>query len=826
MKIRAGIVIGLIAILTPFAMHADEEPDPCGGLPCPPPPGITVTAENIATTTTENTALTIFLIATTSDGSPVTFSIVNTDNANGSVGEPSGDEVLYTPDLDYVGEASFTYRASSGETDSADATVTITVEAAPESEEEGFDIEGTISLSNGCAVEDSTATIHYYPISTSTQYLAICALQEALDENIVENIEFQDFGFGLFVNSVNEVTETNAYWKLHLNDVGADVGAADLAVADGDTISLVLTAFDPDTFEETPLDYSLTIHIDGLESDFLNVIVPNMCTVSATSSDDVELSAEHDFPIDSSPSDYLGVCALVAARDDGHIENFGFIDFGFGLFLDSIDGIVTDADFDPFWALAVNEVEAMVGITDIGVEIGDILTLTYAGDTSVEYDLRVIGLNEIVIVDEEEPEEEEEETPAPSGGGGGGGGITHLTFNVPLAISYITSQQKANGSFENDLLTDWTALAFSAYDAGAAKTSLRNFLTTYSPSLTSATDYERHAMALMALGIDPYSGAGRDFISPIVNYFDGTQVGDAALVNDDIFALFPLTHAGYSASDEIIQKVVAFIVAAQQSNGSWVGGVDVTAAAVQALAPFASQPGVSTALTNAQSYLRGQQQTDGGFSNGFATSWSMQAIAALGQTESQWSSSTGYYPTDYLASLQQTDGGVEPTSTSATNRVWATAYAVPGALAKSWNSLLTSFSKPASTPAGGSTTVTTAATTTATTTAQAAATTTPLVATSTPPLIETATSSGEVLSLAIEAVTFFEESVPQEVVEEIAEAVETLVEEVGTSSVPTESQLAAAAQGFDEQYYFLFALLVLLAYGFAWYTLSWRKYWK
>ncbi|MFA7302305.1 MAG: prenyltransferase/squalene oxidase repeat-containing protein [Candidatus Paceibacterota bacterium] len=323
------------------------------------------------------------------------------------------------------------------------------------------------------------------------------------------------------------------------------------------------------------------------------------------------------------------------------------------------------------------------------------------------------------------------DTGSVAGGGGGGGGsggasaTVQATFSVPRALSYLLSKQRSDGSYGSLFLSDWAAIALAAGEMGNA--ALRDYLRA-APALASVTDYERHAMALMASGINPYTGTAIDYISPIVAKFDGTQIGDANLDNDDIFALIPLLHAGYSDRDAIIKKTVAFILSEQGADGSWDASVDMTAAAVQALAEVDSLPGVSDALSQAKSYLRAHQQPDGGFSNSFSTSWALQAAAALGEQTSAWALG-GRTGVDYLASLQQDDGGIEPVSASEQNRVWATTYAVPGALGKTWSEILHSFDKPAAsagTPAGA---VLGAASSTLE--AAASATTTPVVATTT-----------------------------------------------------------------------------------------------
>lgn len=326
--------------------------------------------------------------------------------------------------------------------------------------------------------------------------------------------------------------------------------------------------------------------------------------------------------------------------------------------------------------------------------------------------------------------------PAPVSSSGGGGsstsGVSHSQLHIPSALAYLTSSQHTDGSFDSPFLSDWVAIAFAAADPGLAKASLRHYLLTTTPSLSSVTDYERHTMALEALGINPYSESGADYIQPIVRAFDGTQIGDTSLDNDDIFALFPLLHAGYSESDPLIQKTVSFILSRQGVGGSWDGSVDVTAAAIQSLVLVDSLPGVTSAMTKATNYLHTKQNSDGGFGlpgqgNSFSTSWVLQAIAALGESPSSWAPSS-LTPQDYLAKTQQTDGGVELQSETSQTRTWATAYAIPAALGKTWDSLLQTFPRP-HTPDSNVDSVSTATST------PPIATSTPLLATSTLPLV-------------------------------------------------------------------------------------------
>jgi len=289
--------------------------------------------------------------------------------------------------------------------------------------------------------------------------------------------------------------------------------------------------------------------------------------------------------------------------------------------------------------------------------------------------------------------------PPPSGGGGGGGGgysITHNKIDVSKAVNFLSSQQNSDGSFGSVLYTDWAAVAFSSLSGESeAKSKLKNYLLT-DPSaiggLNPIADYARRAMALMVLNIDPYSGTATDYIKKITDAFDGQQIGDPTLVNDDIFALFPLLKSCYTTNDSIVTGTVKFILSQQNQNGSW-GSVDLTAAAVQALSLTSSIEGVNTAINNAKMYLHGAQSDDGGFGNSFSTSWVLPAIASLSEAEENWMKNNKT-PNDYLYSQQQVDGGVENVSMPTSTRIWATAYAIPATVGKSWNQLLNSFSKP------------------------------------------------------------------------------------------------------------------------------------
>ncbi|MDR3643090.1 MAG: hypothetical protein P4L74_05715 [Candidatus Doudnabacteria bacterium] len=324
-------------------------------------------------------------------------------------------------------------------------------------------------------------------------------------------------------------------------------------------------------------------------------------------------------------------------------------------------------------------------------------------------------------------------TPQSAGSGNSGGTASHIYLNIPGALSFISSGQNADGSFSSGDLTDWTALAFAAANPGAPKTKLKNYLLTASPAMSVATDYERHAMALEALGINPYSGTPVNYIAPILAASDGKQIGISD-VNDDIFALLTLEHAGYTSTDSIIKQEAAYILSVQNPEGSWDKTADMTAAGIQALGPLFDIDGVNAALGRAAGYLASTEKADGSWGNIDSTSWAQTAINAIIEantpgfnTENPWTSSGGLFPTDAIAKAQLSDGGINVPA----NRIWSTGYAVVAASGKSWDSILQSFPKPAATLGGTSVYETGTSTPTSTINSLLTSTSTPETATST-----------------------------------------------------------------------------------------------
>jgi len=98
----------------------------CGGEPGDDPANRPPTAADDSVTTSQDTAISITLIGNDPDGDELSFEIVSLP-AHGELGDLSAGIVLYSPNLDYTGEDSFTFTAADASSSSAPATVSISV---------------------------------------------------------------------------------------------------------------------------------------------------------------------------------------------------------------------------------------------------------------------------------------------------------------------------------------------------------------------------------------------------------------------------------------------------------------------------------------------------------------------------------------------------------------------------------------------------------------------------------------------------------------------------------------------------------------------------
>lgn len=293
---------------------------------------------------------------------------------------------------------------------------------------------------------------------------------------------------------------------------------------------------------------------------------------------------------------------------------------------------------------------------------------------------------------------------------------------ISKILTYVKSQQKANGSIQDGATSDWLVMSFGAMDIYAdtvgASTTLMDYVEDYNFSagseLNLCAGYPRHVLALLAGGAAIDSSEVTTMLTKIKSNecFDGSVYGESG-INDDIFALMALLATGESVDHILVNTLVEEIKDDQQTNGAftWTGfaGADVTGAAINALS-YASEKGASveeSVFTKAKEYLKEEQLNDGGWGFGtsdiLTTSWAVMGINALGEGQSDWMNTKGKNPWHVLTS-NLTEAGYYTSPFTGTRPDWfGMKHAVPALKGASWPIILQSNSSDNSTDTSCST---------------------------------------------------------------------------------------------------------------------------
>lgn len=264
---------------------------------------------------------------------------------------------------------------------------------------------------------------------------------------------------------------------------------------------------------------------------------------------------------------------------------------------------------------------------------------------------------------------------------------------VSDALDYLRDQQDTDGKIADFATSAWGVMAIVAAGEDPsdwrvdANPSVVDYLATSAGSPAAPNDYSRMILAIVAAEQDPTDFGGRDFVSLLEAAFDGRQIGDSSLLNDDFWGVMALAAAGNNATtSDAVQNSVSFILNNQNSDGGWSWGVgqdsdvDSTASALMALVA-AGQSAGSNAVADGLAYITSTQMDNGGFESWGATNsatnaWAIDAIVVAGQdpTSEEWKSDTGNSPVDDLLTFQNDDGSFNWSSDDSSALM--TAYAI------------------------------------------------------------------------------------------------------------------------------------------------------
>jgi hypothetical protein len=257
---------------------------------------------------------------------------------------------------------------------------------------------------------------------------------------------------------------------------------------------------------------------------------------------------------------------------------------------------------------------------------------------------------------------------------------------VERGAGWFETGQQASG----DLGSDWamTALAAAGINAADARTSLADpsaqdfYLDEWQASGAggAGTDAERGILAGVAGGIQTSrlstaaDATRSNLVARVAELFDGTQIGEAGLLNDDIFGVLALHQAG--APPELLREVVDYLRTRQLPNGGWSwnaspgapADTDMTGSVVAAFCAAGvgvGDPDLEQALSLLHSL---QDPASGGFIappesfgvglNTDTTSWVVSGLVQCGIDPQgpEWTTAQGRTPLDYLVSMQRPDG--------------------------------------------------------------------------------------------------------------------------------------------------------------------------
>lgn len=363
----------------------------------------------------------------------------------------------------------------------------------------------------------------------------------------------------------------------------------------------------------------VTVHVSILGSTqtafYDNVTVSgNGCTVTDSS------NTSHTY---TSP---LTICALDAAAKKG---NFSYVvtNSSYGLFVTAIGSDTGAADYSTYWSYDASRTLANIGVADNTAILQDGDWLYFHFD----------------------PQSDANQLPTRYG------------------IQYLLSQQGTDGKISGfdsstsqfDGASSWVATAFVG--ANQTNTVLTNYMQAHAPTLSDkATDWEKRILAITALGENPYTFGGTNYVASLESYYNNNQIGNTSALNDDFFGLLALLSSKVDITTSIMKDTLSFITSHQLSDGCFSyattatsGDTDDTAAALMALQAAKSQ-GMNVAqsiLDNAKTCIMAHVNSDGGFysdstygttSNTSSTTWAVMALKSIGVNDSSITNAQAY----------------------------------------------------------------------------------------------------------------------------------------------------------------------------------------
>ena len=214
------------------------------------------------------------------------------------------------------------------------------------------------------------------------------------------------------------------------------------------------------------------------------------------------------------------------------------------------------------------------------------------------------------------------------GGSAAAGGAVVVPITAEKREAVASAVEKALADVQQAVLRSESLSAWQAFGlaASGAKVpdgtydALVSEVQSAQGSFRKVTDTEKMILAVTALGHDAAGIGGYDLVAAIYDHPDLTRQGSNGLT----YALLALDSAKYTVPKEARwtrEKLVSTLLGEQNSDGGFAltkgspSDVDLTAMALQALAPYRSQAEVDQSIERALHYLSQAQREDAGFAS-------------------------------------------------------------------------------------------------------------------------------------------------------------------------------------------------------------------
>ncbi len=365
-----------------------------------------------------------------------------------------------------------------------------------------------------------------------------------------------------------------------------------------------------------------------------------------------------------------------ANQEVGTNVNLTVLEFGFD-----------PATFSPVWSAAASSsvtVNSEVVTTTDGVyslEITTTTTYTISGTKTGFVDsaeTTVTGIEPIVEEEEDDttPPSSPPASPPASGGDPDPNTNTYDQFQSAIysAIQFLIANQDQDGGFGSEMFSDWVAIAYGDITEDysglqTSKDSLKTYLSAQEIDQIT-TGIERQILARTALGLET-----NGFQTTLVPILEQGLLEDNLAANEVIFGILSLD--SLNCCSELILELTSYMETNLEVE-NFVSGLDLRAATIRAL--LVTKNSSDEQVVSLRSELKESLQTDGSINNNIdTTSWALDALFELGETDlSDWSiNSTN--PLKYLLDSQSSDG-----SFGTSNQVWSTSYALQ-VISASWD---------------------------------------------------------------------------------------------------------------------------------------------